>query len=69
MTRLLPRLRAVIETLIALLLAAMVALTFADAIGRCLFGAPIYGAHDITEHLMALVVFAACRSSRSAERI
>ncbi|MGR3631000.1 MAG: TRAP transporter small permease subunit [Limimaricola soesokkakensis] len=58
MTRLLLRLRAVLETLIALLLAAMVALTFADVISRRLFGAPIYGAHDITEHLMALVVFA-----------
>ena len=36
---------------------AMVALTFADVIGRRIFGAPIYGAHDITEHLMAFVVF------------
>lgn len=57
MERLLPRLRAVIELLIAVLLAGMVVLTFADVIGRRLFGAPIYGAHDITEHLMALVVF------------
>jgi TRAP-type C4-dicarboxylate transport system permease small subunit len=35
----------------------MVALTFADVIGRRLFGVPIYGAHDITEHLMGVLVF------------
>ena len=57
MERLMHHFRAAIETLIACLLAGMVALTFADVIGRRLFGAPIYGAHDITEHLMALVVF------------
>ncbi|PWK58020.1 TRAP transporter small permease [Roseicyclus mahoneyensis] len=50
-------LRRTVETVMALCLMAMVALTFADVIGRRLFGAPIYGAHDITEHLMALVVF------------
>jgi TRAP-type transport system small permease protein len=52
------RLRSGIETLIALVLFSMVALTFADVIGRRVIGRPIYGAHDITEHLMALVVFA-----------
>jgi TRAP-type C4-dicarboxylate transport system permease small subunit len=52
------RLRRGIETLIALVLFSMVALTFADVIGRRIIGRPIYGAHDITEHLMALVVFA-----------
>ncbi len=36
----------------------MVALTFFDVLGRKFFNAPIYGAHDITEHLMAIVVFA-----------
>ncbi|WP_241477374.1 TRAP transporter small permease [Leisingera sp. ANG-S5] len=41
----------------ALFLLAMVALTFTDVIGRRLFGEPVYGANDITEHLMALVVF------------
>jgi TRAP-type transport system small permease protein len=50
-------LRRAVETVMALFLMAMVALTFADVIGRRLFGAPVYGAHDITEHLMALVVF------------
>lgn len=47
-----------VETVMALFLLAMVALTFADVIGRRLVGKPIYGSNDITEHLMALVVFA-----------
>lgn len=51
------KVRRVIESLMALFLIAMVALTFCDVIGRRLFGEPIYGANDITEHLMALVVF------------
>ena len=46
------------ETVMALVLLAMVALTFADVIGRRIVGRPIHGANDITEHLMALVVFA-----------
>jgi TRAP-type C4-dicarboxylate transport system permease small subunit len=52
------QLRRGFETLIAVVLFSMVALTFADVIGRRIIGRPIYGAHDITEHLMALVVFA-----------
>ena len=52
------KIRRVVETVMALFLLAMVALTFADVIGRRLIGKPIYGANDITEHLMALVVFA-----------
>jgi TRAP-type C4-dicarboxylate transport system permease small subunit len=51
------KIRRLVETVIALFLLAMVALTFADVIGRRLVGAPIYGSNDITEHLMALVVF------------
>lgn len=58
MLRLAWKIRAAVETVMALFLLAMVALTFADVIGRRLFGQPIYGANDITEHLMALVVFA-----------
>lgn len=50
-------LRRAVETVMAIVLMSMVVLTFADVIGRRLFGAPIYGAHDITEHLMALVIF------------
>jgi TRAP-type transport system small permease protein len=52
------KVRRWVETIMALFLLSMVALTFADVIGRRLFGAPINGANDITEHLMALVVFA-----------
>ena len=49
--------RRMVETVMAAFLLAMVALTFADVIGRRIVGKPIYGANDITEHLMALVVF------------
>ncbi|RYG90994.1 TRAP transporter small permease [Loktanella sp. IMCC34160] len=52
------KIRRGVETVMALFLLSMVALTFADVIGRRLIGKPIYGANDITEHLMALVVFA-----------
>ena len=52
------KIRRAVETVMALFLLAMVALTFADVIGRRLIGKPIYGANDLTEHLMALVVFA-----------
>lgn len=44
--------------LLITLLALMVALTFADVIGRRLFNTPVFGAHDITEHLMALIIIA-----------
>jgi TRAP-type C4-dicarboxylate transport system permease small subunit len=35
----------------------MVALTFVDVVGRRLFNTPVFGANDITEHLMALIIF------------
>lgn len=44
--------------LLVALLSLMVALTFADVLGRRLFNTPVFGAHDITEHLMALLIFA-----------
>lgn len=44
--------------LLVLLLSAMVALTFTDVVGRRLFNTPVFGAHDLTEHLMALIIFA-----------
>ena len=47
-----------VETMIVVIVLAMVLLTFSDVIGRRIFGAPIYGANDITEHLMGLMVFA-----------
>lgn len=46
-----------LEYLLMFLLLVMVAINFADVMGRHLFNYPIYGIHDLTEHLMALVVF------------
>lgn len=46
-----------VETVLVCLMSLMVALTFTDVIGRRLFGHPVFGAHDLTEHLMALLVF------------
>lgn len=43
--------------LLVLMLSAIVALTFTDVIGRRLFNTPVFGANDITEHLMALIIF------------
>lgn len=51
------RLFKLIEVVLMLSLFAMVVLTFADVVGRRFFNAPIYGAHDLTEHLMAIIVF------------
>ncbi|WP_372600031.1 TRAP transporter small permease [Amphritea sp.] len=51
------RIRYGTEVLLIMSLLSMVILTFADVIGRRLFDMPIYGAHDITEHIMALIVF------------
>jgi TRAP-type C4-dicarboxylate transport system permease small subunit len=44
--------------LLVALLSVMVALTFTDVVGRRLFNTPVFGANDITEHLMALIIFA-----------
>ena len=49
--------RRLVETVLVCLMGSMVALTFTDVIGRRLFGHPVFGAHDLTEHLMALLVF------------
>lgn len=46
-----------VSGLLVLLLSAMVALTFVDVVGRRLFNTPVFGANDITEHLMALIIF------------
>jgi TRAP-type C4-dicarboxylate transport system permease small subunit len=51
------RIRRAVEFVLILALLAMVLLTFADVIGRRFFNIPIYGAHDITEHMMAIIVF------------
>jgi TRAP-type C4-dicarboxylate transport system permease small subunit len=50
--------QAAVRLLLVAALGAMVALTFADVIGRRLFSAPVFGANDLTEHLMAVIVFA-----------
>lgn len=51
------RIQHTVGTLLVLLLSGMVALTFADVMGRRLFNTPVFGANDITEHLMALIIF------------
>lgn len=51
------RLRGLITAAMMAALAAIVALTFCDVLARHLFNRPIFGANDITEHLMALIVF------------
>jgi TRAP-type transport system small permease protein len=47
-----------VSTVLVVSLSAMVVLTFVDVIGRRLFNTPVFGANDITEHLMAIIVFA-----------
>lgn len=51
------KLRRPLEGGMIMMLFLMIALTFADVLGRKLFSRPVYGAHDLTEHLMALIVF------------
>lgn len=51
------RVEKTISVLLVTVLFCMVALTFVDVIGRRVFNTPVYGAHDITEHLMAIIVF------------
>ena len=51
------RIRRGTEVLLIVSLLFMVLLTFADVLGRRLFNMPIYGAHDITEHMMAVIIF------------
>lgn len=58
MQALLQPLQRAISVLLVLMLAAMVALTFADVLGRRLLNAPVFGANDLTEHLMAIIIFA-----------
>jgi TRAP-type C4-dicarboxylate transport system permease small subunit len=51
------KIRRVVELILVVLMTLMVILTFLDVLGRRLFNHPIFGAHDLTEHLMALLVF------------
>lgn len=58
MRAILKQFQNVITLLLVVMLVLMVALTFADVIGRRLFNSPVYGANDITEHMMAIIIFA-----------
>lgn len=58
MNRFFETVQRAIGAVLVVSLSAMVALTFVDVIGRRLFNTPVFGATDITEHLMALIVFA-----------
>jgi len=57
MTTVNKRLQQLVEILLMTFLSGMVLLTFTDVIGRRLFNTPVFGAHDITEHLMAVIIF------------
>ncbi len=46
-------------TVAAAVLFAMMALTFVDVTGRKLFTRPVYGAYEITEFLMGMLIFCA----------
>ena len=46
-------------TIAALDLAAMMTLTFLDVTGRKFFASPIYGAYEITEFMMGVLIFSA----------
>ena len=56
-TRFLRTIKPFLEYLLMFFLLTMVIINFADVLGRHLFNHPIYGIHDLTEHLMALTVF------------
>ena len=47
----------IVGIVLVIILFAMVALTFIDVLGRRLFNTPVFGANDITEHMMALIIF------------
>lgn len=49
----------VLGTLAAIDLAAMMVLTFVDVTGRKFFASPIYGAYELTEFMMGVLIFSA----------
>lgn len=57
MNRIMTRITQVLEYLLMFSLLMMVIINFADVSGRHLVNHPIFGVQDLTEHLMALVVF------------
>ena len=54
----LPPLMRIAEFVAAILLFAMMMLTFADVVGRYVFTAPIFGAAEMNQFLLAMSVFA-----------
>ncbi len=57
MKRVLQPLQRFVGTGLVVMLFSMVAMTFVDVLGRRLFNTPVFGANDITEHLMAAIIF------------
>ncbi len=57
--RLTLRILTVLEWLTAFFVFTMMALTFADVLGRYLFNAPIYGASEMIQFLLAATIFSA----------
>ncbi|MEM9224442.1 MAG: TRAP transporter small permease [Pseudomonadota bacterium] len=55
---LLPRILTVLEWVCAILLFTMMMLTFVDVVGRYLFTAPIFGAAEMIQFLLAVTIFA-----------
>jgi TRAP-type C4-dicarboxylate transport system permease small subunit len=54
---LLKGLRLILAVASALMVCLMMFLTFADVLGRYVFGAPLVGAYEVTEILMGLMIF------------
>lgn len=53
----LPRILSVLENVSAVLLFLMMALTFVDVIGRYFFTAPVFGAAEMIQFLLAMTIF------------
>ena len=53
----LPRIVSVLENISAVLLFLMMGLTFIDVIGRYFFTAPIFGAAEMIQFLLAMTIF------------
>jgi len=51
------KIETAVGLVLVLLLSVMVALTFVDVLRRRLVNTPVFGANDITEHLMAVIIF------------
>ncbi|MEM6637311.1 MAG: TRAP transporter small permease [Pseudomonadota bacterium] len=54
----LPRILSVLEWVSAILLFTMMMLTFIDVVGRYVFTAPVFGAAEMIQFLLAITIFA-----------